>query len=187
MNETAIQNALWLHLRLKKHGLVVPNYTPAKWWECDVFSLTEAGMMVEHEIKLTVADFRADVKKAKGFYDNRDVPGVSFQDRWKVTQRTKHECLTLADANGPTRFFYVVPAGMITAADVPEWAGLLHFHDTPQRIGFSIEKDAPKLHRQRCPDNIQRHALSVMYWRYWHLRTRMKPERVAKLEGSEDE
>lgn len=178
MNEKAIQNALWSRLNLQRHSLVVPNYTPAKWWECDMFSLTQAGMMVEHEIKLTVADFRADGKKAKGFYDKRDLPEAKFEERWEVTQRSKHECLALADPNGPSRFFYVVPDGMVKVEEVPAWAGLLTFTPCPHGgiPRFSVERDAPKLHKQPCAESVRERALGCLYWRYWHLRTRLRTD-----------
>ncbi len=183
MNETAIQNALWSKLQQKGHSLVVPNYTPAKWWECDVFSLTKAGMMVEHEIKLTVADFKADAQKLQKRFIR--TPGGKWHEGQEVINK-KRERLALADPNGPTRFFYVVPEGLLKAEDVPVWAGLLTAsYDQYKIVRLCQEKEAPKLHTQPCAESVAKHALGVMYWRYWHLRTRMKPEHVESFEWDE--
>lgn len=168
MNETAIQNELWAHLRDKQHELVVPNYTPKQWWECDVFSLTKAGMMVEHEIKLTVGDFKADAKKER---ERKESTGPAWHE-YKMVQEKKHDRLALADPHGPTRFFYVVPNELLKPEDVPVWAGLIYFR-SPRRT-FETVKKAPKLHTQPVPEAVSKHALGVLYWRYWHLRTALK-------------
>ncbi len=32
-----------------RRSTVCPRYTPTRWWECDVFELTEAGFFREYE------------------------------------------------------------------------------------------------------------------------------------------
>jgi RNA polymerase primary sigma factor len=57
MKSTDIQ--AWLHQqRAATYAVLLPNYTPDKWHECDVFGVTRAGYFHEFEIKLTRADFR---------------------------------------------------------------------------------------------------------------------------------
>lgn len=62
ITELDIQIALWKDLQSSR-DLVMPNYTPKKWFECDVMAVTKAGYLEEYEIKLSASDFKADAKK----------------------------------------------------------------------------------------------------------------------------
>lgn len=179
MNEKLIQDALWYRLQRKGHNLIVPNYTPLGWFECDIFSITAAGLMVEHEIKVSIADFRADALKCKNEWNGIHGEGAAWD------KRSKHSRLIARDAEGPTRFFYVVPTDMVKNFEVPEWAGLIYVNEHPQHrtLHFSSVKDAPKLHGGKCPEVVTNHALGVMYWRFWRLRTRLKTDDSAKVES----
>lgn len=182
MNERQIQNSLWDRLRQMGHSLVVPNYTPVGWFECDMFSITKAGMMVEHEIKLSVPDFRKDAEKFKNEWNGKHGPDFAYD------KRGKHERLLASDQEGPSRFFYVVPNEMVRVEDVPVFAGLMYFEafDKYKRPRtFLVVKDAPKLHSGKVDPKVAKHALGVMYWRYWHLRTRIKPD-DARLEENDE-
>lgn len=174
-----IQCALWRDLS-QASMLVMPNYTPASWWECDMMSVTKAGYWSEYEIKLSVADFKADAKKNRreGFRYCKiakkvvEVPGLS-----------KHAELALGSEKGPSFFWYVIPKELKEKVTVPEWAGLklavsiparpgsgLHA-GSPARVSLYTEKPAPRLHKAKLPDSILSHARGVCYWRFWNLKT----------------
>lgn len=165
MTERQIQNALFWPLCRKGHQNICPNYTPRGWWECDLFSVTRAGFMVEHEIKISVADFRNDAKKEGRHYD---------REARELLIRNKHAQLALADPKGPARFFYVVPEGLVGAADVPEWAGLIHMQVSRYGLRPETVKEAPKLHRVKADSGIRAHVESVFAHRYWRLRLGQK-------------
>jgi hypothetical protein len=59
-----IQQRLWINGR-SAYSLMVPNYTPDRWFECDMFAITKSGYFHEFEIKLTVDDFRQDSNKKR--------------------------------------------------------------------------------------------------------------------------
>ncbi len=101
-------------------SFVLPNYTSANWFECDVFEVTAAGYFVEYEVKLTLNDFKADAKKRRHSYGQATA--------------MKHSLLAAADPHGPSRFFFVTPPGLVAvehresldpAAVLPSWAGLI--------------------------------------------------------------
>lgn len=172
MTERAIQNALFERLSLRGYSLACPNYTPAGWWECDLFGVTKAGLAVEYEIKLTRADFKADAGKAREA--TRAYPrGGGFET---IPAAKKHDRLALADPHGPSRFYYVVPAGMVGPDEVPEWAGLIYvgeykrFSTVAARLTFHDEKPAPRLHREKVPATVIDHCKGVFYYRFWNLR-----------------
>lgn len=154
MNERTIQNALWADLTYQKgYNLAAPNYTPFKWHECDLFAVTKAGLGVEFEIKISRSDFKADASKTE-----------------------KHRRLALADPFGPSRFFYVVPEGMIAVEEVPDYAGLIYVRERIEfgsRLFMHTVKQAPKLNRHHVPAKVTDHMRSVFYWRFWNLRRGM--------------
>lgn len=148
--------------RYRRH-FVVPNYTPAQWFECDVFELTDAGFFREYEIKISRADFKADAAK----YARR---GYGF-DR---TKENKHESLAARAVTGPTRFWFVCPEGLLTAEEIPEWSGLIYArekpgHRTPWNVLLNEVKAAPPLHREKSDQKIRMHAESVFYYRFHQL------------------
>lgn len=176
MTERKIQDRLFSALRQQGHHWVCPCYTPLDWWECDMFSVTQAGLMVEHEIKLTLADFRKDREKMKEKTTYvRDHAGKIQFDliddvrhiRSVTGTRTKHDSLALRDQRGPSRFFYVVPDGMLTAEDVPEFSGLVTFN---KHLYFKTVKKAPRLHEEKPRSEVMDHLRGIYYWRYWTAR-----------------
>lgn len=174
MNERSIQNKLWVRLRTMGHSLIVPNYTPLDWYECDVFSITKAGFMVEHEIKLSASDFRADAAKARERFERK--PGGQWFDRTTIVEK-KHDLLAAKSPNGPSRFWYVMREGLVSITEVPDWAGVIYLEAKRGYMRtFWVERDAPKLHSVKVRESVSKHALGVMYWRYWHLRTSMKAD-----------
>lgn len=135
-----------------------PNYTPAKWWECDLWTVTRSGYAVEYEIKLSARDFRADRAK--------------IQRRWngvEVTHHTKHE--RVGEAIGPSRFFYVVPRDLVPAieAKLPEWAGLgvCTERGGDPRAWYTEVRTAKVLHRVKVPRREIVLAQRRMWFRYW--------------------
>lgn len=155
MTERQIQNELWTRLRANGHEWMMPNYTPAGWWECDMFSTTRAGFMVEHEIKLSVSDFRADAEKCKTFW------------RGKPTKHKKHDLLGALHPKGPARFFYVVPWELVKEDDCPPFAGLIYVAETRYNLNFRTVRQAPKLHGEKCDPKVLSNIGRTCFWRYW--------------------
>ncbi|HUX03239.1 MAG TPA: hypothetical protein VMY35_19935 [Phycisphaerae bacterium] len=149
ISERRVQRWLWLRMR-SSCKVVMPNYTPPQWWECDVFSITAVGYFTEYEIKLSLSDFRADAKKGERWYGGE----------------TKHMLLAQGSECGPSRFWYVLPEGMVTPKEVPSWAGLLVFKGGSW---FHIEKMAPRLHKQKCTIEFEHLAYRSAYMRFWEL------------------
>lgn len=167
MKEQTIQNVLYDWLLRKGTKLVCPNYTPESWWECDLWAMTEAGFSTEFEIKLTRADFRKDAAK---------IEKLNWKERRAgKTPELKHAKLQLADARGPSRFFYVTPKDLLKPEDIPEWAGHIEIVAHRGRLKPGVTKPAPVLHRERVPQKIIDHCKSVFYYRYWSLRQKTFP------------
>lgn len=134
---------------------VFPNFTPAKWWECDVFELTKAGFFREYEIKLTRSDFRIDAKK--------------IRKRWTRNGNARAH-------DGPCKFYFVAPAGVIPLNELPEWAGLIVCETRTTRafkalpgtrdVFTHVEKEAPQLHKVKAVDSVLAAVHKAGYWRF---------------------
>ncbi len=161
MTAKEIQSALiWT---MRGGEIVMPNYTPPKWWECDLFTLTKADIFKEYEIKISRADFRQDANKMRR---QSQFDGLLL----KTHEVNKHAKIAARDVNGPMRFWFVAPAGVIPIEELPAFAGLLIATWCPygKRIDFNIEKKAPKLHAEKFSqvgkDDIMRTAYNRYRW-----------------------
>ena len=169
MNATTLQCALYDRFG-RQSELMVPNYTPASWYEADVLRITDSGYMEEFEIKLTLADFKVDALKGTDprlKYATRESLGATYKP-------TKHERLAAGDSGGPCRFWFVVPEDLAAKLEIPTWAGLLTARPWGKgaRLAYQPLKKAPQLHRQKADPKILEHAKSVFYYRYWNLKSR---------------
>jgi len=185
MTAKDIQHALFAKFG-NSSRLMIPNYTPENWFECDLFRVTKAGYAEEFEIKLSVADFKADAKKGPDDND-RLLHELLPDNHWrkqKFDGRTKHERLSAGDPLGPIRFWFAMPEVVAAKVEIPVWAGLVTFREHREHgpIMNSTWKEcatfkrAPQLHRACCRGTIKDHALGVFYWRYWNLRQGYKEE-----------
>lgn len=150
-------------------SFTLQNYTPAKWFECDVFEITRTGYFVEYEIKISRGDFKADASKVK---ERSKVVFESGRAQWQTFKdKTKHQQLVERSEHGPSRFYFVVPvpALLLYPDEIPEWAGVIYLDTTEAKtwrnMRWIIHKKAPLLHRNKVSESIETHARGVCYWR----------------------
>lgn len=162
----AITSAIYWKYRSSSWA-IAPCYTPHGWYEADVWAITNARYSVEFEIKLTPGDFRADAQKR----GPRLVGSLGAVDL-----RSKHDRLAARDANGPSRFWFVVPSGLVE--DVPEWAGLIHAMPFNGRVHLRGVRKAPQLHRHPIEDAEAevRRIHQRLYHRFWQARAGATPQ-----------
>lgn len=173
MTELDIQQGLFWK-RSSGSRVIIPNFTPRGWFEADVWRVTKAGITEEYEVKLTLTDFKADVKKCAR-YGRRGWTGSSSRE-------TKHQRLFAGDVRGPHRFFFVVPRDLeykVTPL-LPDWAGLVLVRPGSRCAAMDWVKKAPRLHNQPWPAEEESRVLQAMYWRYWRLREKMKSSKITK-------
>ena len=181
MNNTRIEQWFYTWNR-SSFDILVPNFTPLKWFECDILGITKSGYSVEYEIKRSRSDFFADFKKEKRIIDTnapddgikRPFPGM-FP---KMKTILKHDLLEQKSDRGPNRFFYVVPRDLIKPEEIPEYAGLFFFSEKEKQIRIELIKEAPKLHRSKFPEKDMNRILKNVYFRYWGARRALLEEKV---------
>lgn len=167
MTERVLQSRFWTRYGAT-FGLLLPNYTPRGWFECDLFGVTRAGYFQEFEIKLTVPDYWADFEK-------RGRLG-SWRDGYREVE--KHRALKAGDPAGPSAFWFCLSTQVAGRVEIPSWAGLRVFDGRWRTV-----KTAPRLHRTKCPQAIQDHARGVTYFRFWTERL----ENVRMRQAASDE
>jgi hypothetical protein len=164
MNERRIQ--LTLARELRSELCCAPNYTPRHWWECDVWAVMRSRLEVEFEIKLSVADFKADAKKSG--YANKI--GAA---RGSIGRTTKMDLLANCPEYGPSRFVYVIPRELeaeITPL-LPDFAGLwtIDTRGSDDRLYWVVRKERPgtRRHNRKVSKGEIRLCQSRMWYRYW--------------------
>lgn len=173
LTERAIQQHLWFDMN-SRCRVILPNYTPRGWHECDLWAVTRAGYAHEYEIKLSVSDFRADARKVEGWRVRQEGDG------WvSLPSRKKHERLARGDHKGPTRFWYVVPNGLLKRPWLPAWAGLIEAENSSHgHLILRRQRKAPRLHNQKVAQPVLDHALTACYYRFWT--ERLRADRLAR-------
>jgi len=162
MNEAMIQQGLFYAF----HGssrVVMPNYTPPHWFECDIYQVTNALYPVEFEIKISVADFRADFagKPAKHCaLAGEDVIAFDGSALNMPSQMFRR----------PKRFWYVMPQEIADQVEIPEYAGLMIAIPGGSASDIRRVKAAPSLGGEKIPEEAVARMHRNFYHRYWSLR-----------------
>lgn len=142
----------------------IANFTPSKWWGCDVFEVTKTGYFREYEIKRSVMDFRND--KEKGGYKNWKMD-ILYETGKEVS---KHEMLLGKSINGPSQFYFITPETLGVEGEIPDFAGHIHLIERNNKFYFKEVKSAPRLHSQKIDTQIEKRARAACYYRMHSLR-----------------
>lgn len=144
-------------------------------WESDVLKITKSGYAYEFEIKISRGDFKNDFKHKKKKH-------LLLENKENKTKM-------------PNYFYYVVPEGLVTENEVPEYAGLIYVHATVignSRIYYQFQeiKAAPKLHSNKIDENnlnlIDKFYYNYIHWKHKHEKDIIEyKEQLEKYRSSE--
>ncbi len=156
MYEHEIQRALRNRHRSSAR-IMLPNYTPIGWYECDLYVVTAAMYTIEYEVKLSVVDFKADWRKCN-----------------------KHLRLAERGRRGPwcpNRYYFAVPEGLLSPEAVPEYAGLVYLRwlfknpsdraAAPREPIETIVRPAPRLSTVKVTEKTINAMRQTAYHRFW--------------------
>jgi hypothetical protein len=143
-----IQLILFNHY-LRSDIIICPN-TEAIGAEADLLIIQPSGLVMEIEIKVSRADFKADFRKLAKH------AGLQGGGRTSVRR-----------AAGPNYFSFAVPAGLVKPEEVPAYCGLIYIHGLGEQQPYEraeIMRNAPRLHAGKCDEKTMRRvARSLMY------------------------
>lgn len=120
-------------------------------WESDVFKQLKSGYTEEIEIKISIADFKADKNKLEKH--KRIETGIT----WSYSKREDVETFCR-----PNRFYYAVPEFMVEKVEIPEYAGLIRVFEDLRRHP-SVIKKAPLLHKDKLKIGYEHLARKLAY------------------------
>jgi len=142
-----IEAALSMYLYEKQHSPITTRFTGYGLAECDVISISKSDYIYEYEIKISRSDFRADF--------NKDKHKLMLERKGTKTRMIKENNQMVKDTLYLTcnYFNFVVPTGLVTAEEVPEYAGLIYMDEN---LNFEIIKKAPLLHKEKATYNFIR-------------------------------
>lgn len=157
--ERSVQDAVYIHCAIKNHETINPN-SQFFDWESDMISVTKSGFIHEFEIKVTRADFKQDAKKKRA--TRLCNPEVESFGGNRTCAR-------------PNYFWYVVPNGLITYDEVPEYAGLIYAmeHVVGHHLYFGttkMVKEARRIHNEKATEANRRQLARSMTLRFWKQR-----------------
>lgn len=140
-------------------SLIIPN-TSLLGWEADLFHVDLRGFAHEIEIKRGRSDFRNDVSKIEIKIDDLSIPekGQSKYEQWQ-------------EGKGPNLFSYLCPNGLISSAEVPEFAGLMYWDSLEEKDGihlrFSMVRQPRLLHDRSLTNEHFQQLLKSIVSRLW--------------------
>jgi len=142
-----IEACLCMYLYLKGHSPISTRITISEMQECDVISISKANYIYEYEVKISRSDFKADFNKEKHklMLERRCVKDRLIKENNQMVKDTLY--LT------PNYFNFVVPTGLVSVEDVPEYAGLIY---CDENLNFEVIKKAPLIHKTKASYNFIR-------------------------------
>jgi hypothetical protein len=164
MTERSIQKSLFWHFRSGSQ-ILVPNYTPLDWWECDFFRVLKSGYTAEYEIKLSISDFKADFKKSDQLWHRDYTKRGEVKKHDELSGETSHK-------SRPNYFSFVVSEEVADKVRplIPEYAGLMIARQAGKSVYVWVEKKPPRLHKEKKETDWFSDLGQMFYHRFWNQR-----------------
>jgi hypothetical protein len=150
-------------------------------WEADMFSVTSSSYAYEIEVKVSISDFKADFKKPKHhLFKKRKQSHVVIPagDGWIMDKGiemrfSRIDVKQVGHKTMPNVFYYACPYGLISAMDIPDYAGLIYCSKEHYPATYhKVIKKAPYLHKD--PFNAKTMLFDKYYWGYINQRIELK-------------
>lgn len=142
MNERGIQKRLYWNIGHGRAYAMVNVHVFCN--ESDFLTVTKNGYVDEYEIKISRSDFLRDFGKSRH---------ISYKDPSQYPE-----------SRFPNRFWFVVPDGLMSIDETPDYAGLIYCHDNG---ATPVVKPAPMLHRNKDGEFVTEKLLVSAYHRFW--------------------
>mgnify|MGYP005847233603 CR=1 FL=1 len=124
-----------MYLYEKRHSPITTRFKGMGLQECDVLSVSKSNYIYEYEIKVSRGDFKKDFTKKKHNHIINE----------KFTRKRKGEI----QYNVCNYFNYVVPYGLVSVEEVPDYAGLIYFNDN---FSFEVKKKPKLIHKTKASE-----------------------------------
>jgi hypothetical protein len=157
--EKSLQQALWNYRIKQGHKLICPN-AQIFIGESDLLSVSLKGFAYTHEIKVSKADFKRE------FQFDKQTSNKKYFMHEALERIKKTGVITDAWTDRiPSYYLFVCPSNLITADEIPAYAGLLWYDGE----GFTKIVNAPRIHAKVLSDRFRTEISNSLMWRYWKL------------------
>ncbi|HEX2866531.1 MAG TPA: hypothetical protein VHO03_05795 [Ignavibacteriales bacterium] len=185
LKEKEIQDIILKTYHERGHYPITLNFVGMGLGECDVISISSANFSYEFEIKVSRSDFKADFKNKWGKHDRMSGnPGIRTYDKSTPKGKIKDYYKMYESCN---YFFYVCPDGLISAEEVPEYAGLIYVVEGRREMELKEIKKAPLLHKEKADaaliKQIGRNLTNKLFFGCSYTEYKFKSKYAEKLEG----
>lgn len=163
LSESIISRSLWFKYGVGQWACSNIHYYA---FESDLLILRTSGTVIEYEIKLSVSDFKAGLKKKQVINPNNK---NRRQNKIHPEQTYTYRHDYLISGLGANMFYYVAPDYVINAVDIPEWAGIIKAtpNNTANHCSILIQRKAKSLHRDKALDSMREKIMTSCYYKYW--------------------
>lgn len=184
LTEAIVQDVIYAHCEAAKHQITVPNCGTAFMYESDVASMTKTRFGHEFEVKVSRADWLAELRKIASDQSNAkrsrakrlsNAAGIAkgLKEAWaEGKERCGSEFLYSQDPT-PNYFWVVAAPGIVKPDELPVYAGLMEVE--PYRFGnhkahgyrLTQITAAPRLHALKMTDRqvlAMARGVSLRYW-----------------------
>lgn len=185
LTESLAQDLVYSWCYQAGHEITVPNCGTAWGYESDVASMTRARLGHEFEIKVSRADWLAELRQVRGG------TRCAKRSRAEALNRARDIARELQAAHKrgrphaviggrwygfppPNYFWMVTAAGIIREGELPAWAGLMEIQDTARGYTLQTLRPAPRLHPMKMLDSQVMAMARGACLRYWQARKRKR-------------
>jgi hypothetical protein len=133
-----IESSLVVYLYEKGYSPISTHFTGNGLAECDVIAISKSDLIYEYEVKISRSDFKKDFIKEK---HSQMIEGNFIKEGKETLYLTSNH------------YYFVVPKGLISVEEVPNYAGLMYFNED---LSFEIIKKSPLLHKTKADDKFIR-------------------------------
>lgn len=184
LTEAIVQDVIYAYCNSCKHEITVPNCGTVFMYESDVASMTKSRIGHEFEVKVSRADWLAELRKIASAESNakrsravrlRQAKAIAsaLKSAWQRGESRCGDDFNYTQDPTPNHFWIVTVPGIVKPDEIPEYAGLMEVE--PYRFGpykahglrLNQIKAAPKLHTLKMTDRqvvAMARGVSLRYW-----------------------
>lgn len=177
LTEAIVQDVVYAWCYRAKHEITVPNCGSLWGAEADIASLTKTRLGHAFEIKVSRADWLAELRQIRG--DKQCAKWGRAQTLSRAKEKADEVAALAATGSNccgivpPSYFWMVTAPGIIQGDELPEYAGLMEVE--PYRFGvvkahgYMVRevRPAPRLHRVKLLDSQVMAMARGVTLRYW--------------------
>ncbi len=177
LTEALVQDVVYAWCARAKHEITVPNCGSVWGPEADVASVTKACLGHAFEIKVSRADWLAELRQIRGEWRcakwGRARTLANAKEEAQKTEAMAAKGSNCCGLVPPSYFWMVTAPGIIRDGELPEYAGLMEVepyqHGWVKAHGYMIRevRPAPRLHRVKLLDSQLMAMARGVTLRYW--------------------